>query len=358
MSRTISSNQWSPKANKPKKALPNIQDVEQKISHLRANLKIAAQKCRDDIRNDRAGRQTTRGGAMARLNLWKKHQFPEKESADTVSKINDRNMNHAFNVLNSVTELRRTARKMELDSVCAQSPRDKRFSLRQNLKSKAPSAPERSEPSEKKISKAPSKPRQSFSRTSSLPKSKPTPLQPNIARSSSLPRRDGPNCSPKHNNVEQPPSRVRQHETGTQLTNSESTAQQHWVQAKPNTQTINYEPVMYQTTRSKPAIYTQTNYQSAKPSFRNVANRNYAVIQPVARNLGVAHPSSSSRSTVTMVISPRHISKSSCVGKSQPVYVSYRPEYKHHSNQSTHELLSKIRSWPALDNDDFLGYES
>merc|ERR1719233_805224 len=118
-------------------SISSIQDVELKISNLRKNLKIAAAKCRDEIRNEKPGRQTTYRGARARLNLWKHYHSPQKEKKFATG---ERNMSQAFNVLTVLSELRRTARASELDSVCADSPRDYRYALSINsLSSGTPS---------------------------------------------------------------------------------------------------------------------------------------------------------------------------------------------------------------------------
>jgi len=91
---------------------PKIKEMEAKFSELRKNWKNAAAKCRDEIRNDVNTRQTTDRGAMARLNLWKRHHSPS-EKRDRAEQI------MAGALLTSIAKVRSAARQTTVESICS-----------------------------------------------------------------------------------------------------------------------------------------------------------------------------------------------------------------------------------------------
>jgi len=273
--------------------VPNIKDVEIKISHLRENLKIAAAKCRDDIRKEQNSRQTTYGGAMARLNLWKRLQNPTEEKR----KIGDRNMDHAINVLSSLSKLRSTARQMEVASVCAESPRTLRLTASKSLYGQRE---KRSTPSSPQAGSL-SKPSKESTRETAIKVKLPD-------RFRSIPDRCRSECSsPRYRNV---------------------------------------------VTQNYPTVgYTPNNYQ--------IENRGYSTYTPV--NDVPVSPSYSTHSAPTRMVTYTQQpveSKWVAVSSLAPdVSRSYDlPGYGHRNQGSTQHVLSRIRSWPVLDSDDFLDY--
>merc|ERR1719193_262560 len=292
-------------------AVPNIKDVETKISHLRENLKIAAAKCRDDIRSEQTGRQTTYGGAMARLNLWKRLQNPTEENK---RKVGDRNMDHAINVLSSLSKLRSTARQMEVDSVCAESPRTLRLTASKSLYGKRdkPSTPPASFPKSAKES----------TRETSIKKGLPDRC-----------RSEG--TSPRYRNV-----------------------------VTPSYSTIGYTPNNYKIDNRGYSTYTPVNEVRVSPSYstHSAPTRIVTYTQQPTESKWVTvssldQPTESNWVTVSSLDKPTQ-SNWVTVSSSDPgISRSYDlPSYGNRNQGSTQHVLSTIRSWPVLDSDDYLGY--
>jgi len=329
--------------SKKQTAVPNIKDVETKISHLRENLKIAAAKCRDDIRSEQTGRQTTYGGAMARLNLWKRLQNPTEENK---RKIGDRNMDHAINVLSSLSKLRSTARQMEVDSVCAESPRTLRLIASRSLHAKRdkPSTPPASFP----------KPSKESTRETSIKKGLPDRC-----------RSEG--TSPRYS------TQTRYKPAKPSFRNV----------VTPSYSTVGYTPNNYKIENRGYSTYTPLNEVRVSPS----ENQGYSTYTPL--NEVRVSPSNSTHSAPTRIVTytqqpteSKWVTVSSLnqptesnwvtvssldqptqsnwvtVSSSHPgISRSYDlPSYGNRNQGSTQHVLSRIRSWPVLDSDDYLGY--
>jgi len=311
--------------SKKQTAVPNIKDVEIKISHLRENLKIAAAKCRDDIRSEQTGRQTTYGGAMARLNLWKRLQNPTEENK---RKVGDRNMDHAINVLSSLSKLRSTARQMEVDSVCAESPRTLRLTASKSLYGKRdkPSTPPASFPKSAKES----------TRETSIKKGLPDRC-----------RSEG--TSPRYRNV-----------------------------VTPSYSTVGYTPNNYKIDNRGYSTYTPVNEVRVSPSnsTHSAPTRIVTYTQQPTESKWVSassldQPTESNWVTVNSLDQPTESNWVTVNSLDQPTQSNWvtvssldpgisrsydLPSYGNRNQGSTQHVLSRIRSWPVLDSDDYLGY--
>jgi len=310
--------------SKKQTAVPNIKDVEIKISHLRENLKIAAAKCRDDIRSEQTGRQTTYGGAMARLNLWKRLQNPTEENK---KKVGDRNMDHAINVLSSLSKLRSTARQMEVDSVCAESPRTLRLTASRSLHAK------RDKP---------------FTPPASFPKPSKESTRETLVKKGLPDRCRSEGTSPRYS------TQTRYKPAKPSFRNV----------VTPSYSTVGYTPNNYKIENRGYSTYTPPNEVRVSPSYstHSAPTRIVTYAQQPTESKWVTvssldQPTESNWVTVSSLDQPTERNWVTVSSLDPGISRSYDlPSYGNRNQGSTQHVLSRIRSWPVLDSDDYLGY--
>jgi len=310
-----------------KPSSPTIRDVESTISKLRETLRLESKRCLDDIRNQRYGGQTTAAGALSRLNLWKAYNRPRTPKKR--NKLGGRNVDTAFDFLNSVNAFRRTARQSTIESICSSSPYSSRHSILR-LHSLSPKLPTKrcEKRSSKWLSRCSSKrgckgAKEEFSPNVLLPKViNATPLyQPaaeNISTPSSYLDSDAgmKNCTPTSNNRESAVASLIGSLTPTSTRSSVSTPR--------DAACLMPRVVAYQ---------NATSYEDVAPFTAPRKNASYPrVVTPLSEDETSIYKQLNKPS--------RRYSRT-----------YKRPMPEHERTESTHVLESKLRSWPVFDSE-------
>jgi len=309
----------------------SIRDVESTISKLRKTLRSESKRCLDDIRDQRFGGQTTTAGALSRLNLWKACNRPGTPKKS--NKLGGRNMDTAFDLLNSVNAFRRMARQSTIDCICNSTPHSSRHSILRlhELTPKLPSRrPERrsfgqlSGYSSRSRSRRSSKNR--FTADEESPRDVPipkginaTPLQPTdetgsmSTTSSYADSVEMKNCT-----------RNNSRSSMASLSGSQTTTSRRSVSMQRYTSCLMPRVVAY---------HDASRYQHEAPIAgpkRNVNNPSVGPLQSEAEKSIYKKLNRPSRSYSRTFKCPMR---------------------DHERNESTHVLESKLRSWPVLDSE-------
>jgi len=312
-----------------KPSSPTIRDVESTISKLREKLRLESKRCLDDIRDTRYGGQTTAAGALSRLNLWKAHNRPRTPKKR--NKLGGRNVDTAFDFLDSVNAFRRTARQSTIESICNSPPYSSRHSTLR-LHELSPKMPTKrfEQRSSKRLSRYPYKGgytgvKEECSPKVLLPKVinatplyQPTALTENVSTPSSVFDSDVgmKNWTPTPNNCES---------NSVSLIGSLTTTPRRLSVSTPRyTSCLMPRVVAYQNAAS---------CEDEAPFTASRRNANYdRVVTPLSED---------ETSVYKMPNKPsRRCSRS-----------HQRPIPEHERNESTHVLESKLRSWVVFDSE-------